>query len=468
MQKILELHLFSPIENPFIKTQFGDLESEIGIDFVKLGKELERVTQKKVELLSEVSSIKKEYEQFLKDADKVLGENVTVAEAPLMFATSKNIFVVRGWAPEDKIGELKKELNSIAKDKIYVHTEKPDKHDNVPIAFQNPKLVEPFEFFMNLYTLPSYKEIDPTFFLALTFPIFFGMMLGDVGYGLITLALFWYLKVKMPKAKVLNAFMIASVSTIIFGVIFGEYFGLEVFPSSMNGIGRVVCDGYHLCERTIEDGKVIYEIPHLLTRHKQIGDLLSISLLIGVFHLALGLIIGFINVYEAHGFKMAIFEKGGWIMILPFMVWLLTDQLNIITGFSADLIRPFFPAPAIIIGIFVLGGIFVVIGEGVRGAIEVLFMSMLSNILSYGRLMAVGLASVGLAAVVNQLAGQMFQGGILGIIMGVLVLVMGHTINILLGILSPFLHAIRLHYVEFFGKFYHGGGVQFKSFGRKD
>jgi len=102
-------------------------------------------------------------------------------------------------------------------------------------------------------------------------------------------------------------------------------------------------------------------------------------------------------------------------------------------------------------------------GEGAKGLIEI--PALFSHMLSYARLMAVGLASVILAAVINDLAGEMFAAGIAGIIGGVLLLAVGHSVNIGLGLISPFLHSLRLHYVEFFTKFYHGGGIRYIPFG---
>ncbi|MEM3373593.1 MAG: V-type ATPase 116kDa subunit family protein [Candidatus Woesearchaeota archaeon] len=473
---LLENFDFSPIEQPHIKVAFPKLKSKSGIKFVKLNYQLEKINAKLKEVDSEIQQFKIKNTEFLLSAEKALRIESEKAEVPLKFGETKNTFLVKGYVPVENKEKLEKKLLEITKGSIMIKFEKPNKSENVPTAYNHPKIVEPFEAFMDLYTIPKYKEIDPTFFMFLTFPIFFGFMLGDVGYGLVTLTLFLFLRAKMPGAKnLLNAFIIASISSIFFGIIFGEYFGFEELPHSLgeslqHSLPKSFIDTWHM--KPIEKGhgskELIYPTPHLFSRSHGITELLSMAVLFGIVHILIGFIIGFINIYNAHGLKHAIFEKGGWILILPMIVWILMEPLGIIKGFVYDMLKIIIPPFTILIGLFILGAILTIIGEGVQGAIEVLFLSLMSNILSYARLMAVGLASLSLAVVVNDLATEMFRSGIVGILMGIIILLLGHGINIALGILSPFLHSLRLHYVEFFGKFFKGGGKKFKPFGLKD
>jgi V/A-type H+/Na+-transporting ATPase subunit I len=460
VKELLKSNDFSPIDNPVIKEQY-DLKSKSGVKFVKLDKEQEVVVNELQKVQNRLNESKSENENFLLQSECLLRIESEKAEAPLRFASSKNTFLVNGWVPKKNIKKLQSSLNDVTDNKVHVEFHKPKKKDNVPIAFNHPKFVEPFEAFMDLYSLPSYKEIDPTFFMFLTFPIFFGFMLGDVGYGLVILGLFLFLRKKMPGAKnFINSFIIAAIVSIAFGMVFGEYFGYEeVSP----GLGRML--GIH-AEKVVSHGvtEIKYVIPHLFARSHRMEDLLSLAILFGIVHVLIGYLIGFINIYKAHGLKHAIMEKVGWMLLFPGVIYLLTDFLGVVTGFVAVMLKAFVPSMPILIGLSIFGILVVIKGEGAQGAVEL--PALISNILSYARLMAVGLASLSLAVVVNNMAGDMFKSGIVGVFAGIMILVLGHTINIALGILSPFLHSLRLHYVEFFTKFFKGGGKKFKSFGQ--
>ena len=462
IQTILEKHNFSPVDIPVLKEHFSNLSGKAAQKFVKLDHQIEVIEKNIKDVNFKIDELKEDESDFLIYAEQKINMEVDKSSAPLKFGTTKNTFLIKGWIPQKNAETMKEKIDKNSKGNVIVKLEKPGKHDKVPTVYNHPKVVEPFEAFMDLYSLPKYKEIDPTFFMFLTFPFFFGMMLGDVVYGFITLGLFMFLKKKMPGAKhFLNAFIIASLVTILFGAAFGEYLGYEeVSPEIGEALG--------IKPKIIDHGstsEIIYPIPHIFSRSHQISDLLSASILFGIVHIAIGLIIGFINIYKNHGFMHAMYEKGGWLMILPMMVWMLLNFLSIIKGYIGEMLSSILPSFGILAGLFAVGAILVIKGEGIRGLLEVLFLALLSNIMSYARLMAVGLASLSLAVVVNDMAGEMFHKGPGGIVAGIVILLIGHTINIALGILSPFLHSLRLHYVEFFTKFYSGGGKKFKAFG---
>ncbi|MBI2654438.1 V-type ATP synthase subunit I [Candidatus Woesearchaeota archaeon] len=398
----------------------------------KIEEEISKLHNKIESVKKNLEKLSNEYESFLLAADKFLRIELEKAEAPLMFASTPSSFLIKGWIPTDDLSKSIERLKTATKNKILVHFEPAKKHDKVPIKLKNPKLINSFEVLMNLYTMPLYKELDPTFFLFLTFPILFGFMLGDFGYGLVTLIIALVLKKMIPKARhFFNIFILASLSTMIFGLIFGEFFGFEEL------FGR--------------------EIPHLLSRSHELMPLLYIAIGIGVVHLNIGFTLGFINEFKSHGLVHAIYAKGSWFILQIGLVLLLYLYINSLINLLN-----------LVIGIILLFIIIILMlykGEGVRGPIEI--PSLFSNTLSYARLMAIGVSSVQLAMVINHQSEQFFHGSPVMILFGVIILLIGHIINIGLGLLGSFLHSLRLHYVEFFSKFFHGGASKYVPFGIK-
>ncbi|MDP6704390.1 MAG: V-type ATPase 116kDa subunit family protein, partial [archaeon] len=325
---------------------------------------------------------------------------------------------------------LEKALVTEFKDKIHIECEEASEEDGLtpPTELINPKIVDSFEVFIDLYSKPTYKEIDPTNFIFLTFPLFFGFILGDVGYGFITLALFGFLKTKMRSETgrgLMNALILASLATIVFGFVFGEFFGVEP---------------YH----------------PLIPRAHNINMMLGISLVVGIVHINLGYLLGLINEYRKGGIGYMVQHTGSWVFFELAAILVILQYLDMLT---------FAYSNYIVYGVLVASIALLYKGHGIIGIIEL--PAILSNILSYARLFAVGLASVALAMVINDFTGVFLYAGGFGYVAGTITLVLGHTINILLGILGGFLQSLRLHYVEFFTKFYKGGGEAYLPFGKE-
>ncbi len=407
---------------------------------------IERSAAEKQKLLAEqagvaagVARLREKWADFIVSAEWVVAAELEKAEAPLRFGTSRNIFVVTGFVPEQGFGTVRQRLERVSDSRVSVSCEEVDPHDKVPVRLNNVAAASPFELLIGLRGLPLYDEIDPTLIVFLTFPVFFGFMLGDIGYGLVTLAMVLLLRMRLGRAALLDVLLLGALSSIVFGFVFGEFFGEEQFF----GIS----------------------IPHLLSRAHADGRqaLLLAAIAFGVLHVNIGLALGFVNELR-HGFVAAFMEKFSWVFIqlgAPFIL----SSLGIF-----QVPQPFFilSAGSLAAGVFML--VLAELRMGAIGGVKALVESIgiFSNILSYARLMAVGLASVQLALIVNEFAGEMFHAGGFAVVAGVIILLLGHTINILLGLLGSFLHSLRLEYVEFFTKFYKGGSEPFRPFGERE
>jgi V/A-type H+-transporting ATPase subunit I len=390
---------------------------------------------------------------------------VEQTEAPLRFATTKQTFVAEGWVPSERVDAVTDALVKATGGKIYVTVLPIDfEHDSVPVEYDNPSFAKPTQVLMDVYSRPKYSELDPTLMVSIVFPLFFGLILGDVGYGLILLAMALGLR-KIFKGgegrQLLTVLRNASISTIIFGLLFSEFLGFAI-----PGLNPIMPSR------------------HLMVEHgahgPMIPDLMVLAIWIGVLHITIGRILGIINhARQDHGEHRtkAMMANFGWIAVmwgLLIAIWSIAPLplMPNLTGLA--------PVVSIVnIGV-VTGAVLAVVGvlliarDSVLEVVEI--PTIISHVLSYTRIVAVGFSSVAIAMVVNFISIGMFIQpqlenfsifSIFIIIAGLVVFLLGHALNTVLGILGGGLHSIRLHYVEFFTKFYKGGGVKYVPFGMK-
>jgi V/A-type H+/Na+-transporting ATPase subunit I len=418
-------------DSGFIETPINEIKGKKGsasdaLNSIK--KKTEQLQKRNVANAKSIGKLGVKWNDFLVLSEDLISKELEKAEAPLRFGVSKSAFVIEGWVPSETINALEEKLSKATQEKIYVKTEKPIHDDKVPVKMKNTKFAKPFEFFMGLYSLPKYNEIDPTLFMFFTFPLFFGLILGDVGYGLVVFFLLLWLKDKIPaSASLVNVIIPASIASIIFGFLFGEVFGFE------HAFG--------------------FDFPRILSRTHEINAMLMVSGVVGLLHINFGLLLGFINELH-HGLLKAFSAKISWMLLQVGVALIALSAMGMVN-------LPIYAGIVLAIGSIIL----IYLGEGPKGIVEL--PGLLSNLLSYTRLAAVGLASVSLAVVVNEMAVEISHSGTIGMIISVIILLVGHTINIALGMLGGFLHSLRLHYVEFFTKFFEGGAIPFKPFGLK-
>ncbi len=370
----------------------------------------------------------------------VLNDRIQQLEMVGNFGQTDYTFVIEGWIPLKRVKGIKKALHQSFGEKVIVDAleVREEDREEAPIVFQNPAIVRPYEMVMQIFAPPKYGSIDPTPFLALFFPIFFGLIVADIGYGLMFLGVALWLRFRYRTSEIIRAVttivMMASLSTIMFGFVFGEFFGDTL-------------ETRHLI-RFINIGGL--EVPLNRTNPNVVIGLMIVCLAMGAAHILLGLALGVVNALRAKS-KHHAMEKGGMFGFLMTFILLIGTYI-----LWQD--TPIWRIGQYPLGVLLLLSVVLLIrGGGGLAAIEVI--SLFSNVASYIRIMALGLAGVILAMVANKIGGMMGSA-----VLGVLIAMLIHALNLVVSAFSPTIHALRLNMIEFFGKFYETGGKAYKPF----
>lgn len=359
-------------------------------------------------------------------------------------------------------------------------------HDDAqpPIKFENGDFSEPFELLVDLVGRPKYGTFDPTLLMTFTFPIFYGMILGDWGYGLVLCAIAAYFGTKPfasdPLAQ--NGLTILrwmGIWCIIWGLIFAEGFGFVWDDTGQMGNSSPFDFIYDWTYANIHVPGTLADllamgglhVPfHRATPGGGLQEYVVLSVYVGILHIFVGLFIGLYTVWKAHGAAAAFFEKGSWLLI---MTGGTMQARNMVMGFNELFefqiwtVLMAIGLVSLVIGLAVYEK-FGWVGGLVMGPIEI--FGLLANTLSYLRIMGVGVAGVKIAEIsINmgweKIGPAMDAGDYFGLILGIVLFVLVQLFAIALGILSPSIHAIRLHFVEWMGKFYDGSGTAFSPLG---
>ncbi len=431
----------------------GGVPSEL----LRLIEQKEAEISKKIESTrAEIESMKTEYADFILASDEVLSIESQKAELPLRIATSANAFIIDGWTPSEKYDALVSTVNSATAGKAYISSLEIDEEEeeHVPVEYNNSKVVAPMQEIMDLYSRPKYTEIDPSSAIFITFPLLYGMILGDIGYALILGALAIAIKkaVKSEAVKPLMDILIyCQISTFIFGIIYGEFLG---FPLAGLHHEAGLIPGWWTIDLFPGLGGEMVTFP--IHRTHMVMTMIAATVAVGLLHLNFGFLLGFLNINRHHGFTHALLEKGSWIII---ELGVLVAAIGALGGTSM--------LTNVGLVVLVVGVLMLTKGEGIKGPIEL--PSLMGNALSYARIIAVGLSSIYIAGTVNDIAFEMIWADHSKIgfvaVAAIIVFVLGHGLNTVLSIIAPGLHALRLQYVEFFGKFYEGGGKRYNPFG---
>ena len=376
--------------------------------------------------------------------------------------TSRNTFVLSGYIPEPDVQGLKEYLETTFDAEVEFEEAT---NDDAPVKLKNNKFAEPAESVLATYSYPDHHEADPTSVMAIFYYIFFCMMFSDAGYGLVmaiacAVCLLKFKGMEPGLRRSMKMFFWCGVSTTIWGLLFGSFFGDAVTVISNTF--------FHTAPPNI---------PGLVTPiwFNPVDDpmqMLMFSFLLGIIHLFTGLaILGYNYIKYQKNYLAVIYDVISWYLLVGggILALLTMDMMENIAGFTLP------PIFGTIGGIMAaVGAVIILIFSGRESKNPIIRLAKgayglygttgyLSDILSYSRLLALGLATGVIATVFNKI-GSMMGDSVIGVIGFILIFVIGHGVNIGINALGAYVHTNRLQFVEFFGKFYTGGGKEFKPF----
>jgi V/A-type H+-transporting ATPase subunit I len=429
--------------------------------------EIEEVSRKllkiSVEWYQKVLPIKEELEVEARKAE-VIGR----------LGKSQTCFALEGWVPARELPRLNSELGRVTRGQYYVSVS--DMREGAPTLLTNPKGIKVYEFFIRFYSLPQSKEIDPTFIFSIVFPIFFGMMLGDAGYGttilVISLWLIWRIgnpnagKTWVPRSltrfitvivpppvikQLAKALVPGCMIAIALGVMFDQYFGFSLAAITFGHLSLPSSLHYNLMTST------------------HIGQLLVLAGYIGIALVTLGLVFGIVNGYILRHWKY-VASKVSWILVAwgVALLGLVLIHYGSVEHLSA--LSPTAHFSGVYEAMVVVGISGILASEGGLALMEL--PTMISHVLSYTRLIGILFASVILALVIDTISMGWIHTGSPDIfaqagfiIAGLVLLVFGQMFNLVIGVFEPSIQGVRLLYVEHFSKYYTGNGRPFTPFG---
>ncbi len=428
VERLLLSHGFAQYHYPFVGKPANAL--------AQIKEKRQAVLTEEAMIKAELQKMQTEFEQLTLVAE-ILNSKIVKLKNQELLLQSKSITSLAGWVPKSEADRLEKALAKATNDHYYLVFAEVSEQEiaEVPILLENNRWVAPFESLVEMYSLPKYDEIDPTPFMAPFYALAFGMMVADFGYGLVLfLAIllakkFFYFEASM--GRMLTFFQLSAVPTMMWGLIYGSFFGVTM-PIQ------------------------------LLSSQSDITEILLISVLFGYIQIFFALILKFYLLWNHKKQKVkAIFQAGSW------MLFLISGALLAI-GFTIIPDGPWTQVGLIgliasLIGV-VIGGSFEgetfagKIGTGLYGLMDL--TNYMSDLVSYTRLMALGVAGGSIAAAFNLIIS--YFPPVARYTLGIGLFILLHGINIFLSYLGAYVHGLRLQYLEFFGKFFEGGGRAFK------
>jgi V/A-type H+-transporting ATPase subunit I len=397
------------------------------------------------EMKKEAEVLAGSYEQVLVVLDEA-SESLARESVRENFGATESTYLIEGWMRTRDQERVEKRLAAISPDLDLIARD-PEPGESVPIDLRNRTLVSPFEFVTTLYGRPVYSEFDPTPLLAPFFIVFFGLCVSDAGYGLTLAALSFFLMTKMQPGggkQLMKLLFMGGISTAVVGAIMGSWFGIDpsILPTFIRN--AVVLDPLH-----------------------EPMKMLNVVFILGIVQIFTGLSIKMVADFRDGNWADGILDQFIWIVFLTLLVPL--GYGFILGGDVPPAVNAFATKGAMIVGaIVVLTGarktknpIMKLLG-GVLKLYDI--VGYFGDVLSYARLLALGLATGAIAMAINGVAKMALGIPIAGPVMFVFILIGGHLFNIAVNCLGGFVHSARLQYLEYFAKFFTGGGRPFEPF----
>jgi len=424
----------------FTRVSFKELQGTAEENIKSSQKNIENIEKQRNEILEKIAALSGEVEnlEIFHDYLQIIRDKKA---AQNKLVKTEKTFMLEGWLPADLSEKVAAEISE--KWNCIAEVREPEKDEEFPILLDNPKVVKPFEMVTELYSLPKSSEVDPNLLMTPFFVCFFGIMLSDAGYGIILAIVSAVVLLKFkPEGllkKLLGLVFYGGLSTIVWGALFGGWFGDIVTQVTR-----------------IATGQPIVIKPLWFNPMDDPMRLLIWSMIFGGIHLFVGMgIKAYMLIKEGKVFD-AIFDIGSWYLVLIGLPLLLAGGTPAAVGKYMAII----------------GAVMLVLTQGrSKKNIIMKFLSgllslysitgYLSDVLSYSRLLALGLATGVISSVINTV-GVLFGFNVAGVIILVIVFLVGHAFNLAINVLGAYVHSSRLQYVEFFSKFYEGGGTSFQ------
>ena len=393
--------------------------------------------------------------RFISDYFRMRAEKYEVLG---VLAQTKRTFIIEGYVPEQYAVAIEQDLSQHFD--VAVEMADPDPSEDVPVLLKNGPFAEPVEGIIESYSMPGAGELDPTTPVACFYYILFGMMLSDFAYGaLMSISTFVLIKklknMERSMRKTLTMFFYCGLGTMLSGILFGSYFGDAPTVIAATFFGKTL------------------EVPKLIDPLSQPMKMLVLCFAIGIVHLFAGLVIGLYTALKQKRYVDAVSDFVLWMLLVAgLLLFGLTTEM--VTGMFA--LTPISPVAGNVGKVMaIIGAIGIILMDGresrnwFKRTLKGLYglynvTGYLSDLLSYSRLLALGLATSVISSVFNQMGSMVAGTPVIGVIFFILIFLIGHVLNLAINALGAYVHANRLQYVEFFGKFYSGGGRKFAPF----